>query len=399
LPWSAIIARGKELFILKILALCDYYSRDSIGGAERVAREVYERLAENDDCEILVVSGMSRGQLTAQAAPGPSRVQVVHVSGIDLSKIFGAQLLYIPKLRSTLRRHISEFQPDVIHANGLHFHGSFIGASEAKRSKIPLVSTAHLADVDALPFVSRTAAKIFNRLIARSIARASDIVVAVSSSVRDHLRSMGISQDRIRVVLNGVDHRRFQPSTPRVDHNTMQAILVGRLIANKGSLDALEGISMARQRGADVRLLVLGDGPLSEKVKSRSEMSDLKGAVELVGTVTNVEDYLRRVDVLLRPSWTEGLPLAIIEALACGTPVICTDVPGNTDLIEDGVNGLVFPVRDTQALSDQLLKMSNDHSLQRALSAGALSSSRSYTWEKCADGHYRAFVDAAQLNG
>jgi glycosyltransferase involved in cell wall biosynthesis len=383
---------------VRVLALCDYYSYDSIGGAERVAREVYDYLAEYRDCEILVVSGIPRKQLNEHIDLDSSRVKLVHVSGVDLSKVFGAQLLFIPKFRAILRRQILEFKPDVIHANGLHFHGSFVGAKESRRAGIPLVATAHLADVDALPLVSRLAAKTFNRFISRVIARASKIVIAVSPSVEIHLRSLGVSPSRIRIVRNGVDHVRFRPSSSHVESKTLHAILVGRLISNKGSLDALEGVAAARRKGRDVRLAILGDGPLLEKVRARSELIDLRGTVEILGTVSNVEEYLREADVLLRPSWTEGLPLAVIEALACGTPVICTDVPGNTDLIEHGINGLVYPVRDTDALSDQILRLCDDHELRNALSTSAFDSGQSYTWEKCAEGHHRAFLDVSKQN-
>jgi glycosyltransferase involved in cell wall biosynthesis len=382
---------------VRVLALCDYYSPDSIGGAERVAREVYEYLAEHCDCEILVLSGMPRKRRNDRRVES-SEVNVVHVDGIDVSKVLKAQLLFVPNFRSIIRRHIREFRPDVIHANGLHFHGSFIGARESKRAGVPLVSTAHLADVDALPLVSRVLAKIFNGVVSRLIARSSLIVIAVSSSVQLHLRSLGISPDRIRIVPNGVDHSRFRPPASYVEHTTLQAILVGRLISNKGSLDALEGIATARQEGGDVRLKILGDGPLAEKVRARSQMSDLRGSVEMIGTVANVEAYMREADVLLRPSWTEGLPLAIIEALACGTPVICSDVPGNTDLVEDGYNGLIYPVGDIEALTDRILRLCNDRELRTTLARAALESSQAYTWEKCAEGHHRAFLDAALRN-
>jgi glycosyltransferase involved in cell wall biosynthesis len=381
---------------VRVLALCDYYSPDSIGGAERVAREVYEHLAEYDDCEILVLSGVPKKRLKNQIIQS-SKVKVVYVGGIDISKVIKAQLLFVPKFRSVIRRHVLEFKPDVIHANGLHFHGSFIGAKEAKRAGVPLVSTAHLADVDALPMLSRALANIFNGVISRQIARSSSSVVAVSSSVQLHLRSLGVSPDRIRIVPNGVDHSRFRPPASRVDRATLKAVLVGRLISNKGSLDALEGIAIARQQGGDVRLAILGDGPLATKVQTRSEMSDLRGAIEMIGTVANVEDYMREADVLLRPSWTEGLPLAVIEALACGTPVICSDVPGNTDLVEDGYNGFVYPVGDNQALSSRILRLCNERETRIALSTAAVESSQAYTWEKCAEGHHRAFLDAAAI--
>ena len=89
-----------------------------------------------------------------------------------------------------------------------------------------------------------------------------------------------------------------------------------------------------------------------------------------------------------------GTSLAIIEALACGTPVICSDVPGNTDLVEDGYNGFVYPVGDNEALSDRILRLCNERETRVALSRAAVESSQAYTWEKCAEGHHRAFLDA-----
>ena len=263
---------------MKVLSLCDYYSPDSIGGAERVAREVYEYLTEHCDCEILVLSGIPHKRLSNRIVE-TSRVKVIHVGGIDVSKVIRSQLLFVPRFRSVVRRHVREFRPDVIHANGLHFHGSFIGVKEARRAGVPLVSTAHLADVNALPLVSRFLAKLFNRVVSRHIARSSQIVVAVSSSVQHHLRSLGVSPDRIRIVPNGVDHSRFSPPTYYVEHTTLRAILVGRLISNKGSLDALEGIATARQKGGDVRLAI---HDLDDQRQVGGEIENLRG-VEAAG--------------------------------------------------------------------------------------------------------------------
>ena len=381
---------------MQILALCDYYDGVAVGGAEVVAREIYSRLARDSSVKITVVGALPAERWkSSRGCPGgnPRRVSV---PGKDLTGLLGAQLMIAPSLWRAALRESQACMPDVVHINGLHFHSTGVGIRLAKKLSLPAVSTAHLADVGAMPGVTRLAATAFDRIWAGRAARRSDRIVAVSQSVSEHLVRLGVDPGRIDVAHNGVDLERFRPATGTAKHAELRAVLVGRLTVNKGALHALDAVAAARTTGRDVRLVVVGDGPLEARLRRRADHPDLAGAVRFVGRVADVEHWLADADVALRPSYTEGLPLAVIESLACGTPVICSDVPGTLEVIKHNGNGIVVPIGDVPALSAALIRLHDDRVTLERMSKVALGTAASFSWAASVEAHLAAFEAVAR---
>ena len=296
-----------------------------------------------------------------------------------------------PSLWKAALREAQSRMPDVVHVNGLHFHSTGVGIRLARKLSLPTVATAHLADVAAMPGPARLAATAFDRVWAARAARQSDRVVAVSQSVSDNLVRLGIDQARIDIARNGVDFGRFHPVGEAVKPPELRAVLVGRHTANKGAIHALDAVAAARARGRDVRLVVVGDGPLEARLRRRAEEPDLAGAVRFVGRVNDPEQWLAHSDVALRPSYTEGLPLAVLEALACGTPVICSDVPGTLEVVRNDCNGIVVPKGDVPALAAALVRLHDDRATLARMSQRAVESVAPFTWGASAEAHLAAF--------
>jgi glycosyltransferase involved in cell wall biosynthesis len=380
---------------MRVLAFCDYYDPRSIGGAERVAHEIYTRLAADGDVQLTVVGALPADQSAGPAVSRDGTVRVVRVTGRDLSRVLGAQLMVAPGLGRAARREFQTLRPDVIHVNGLHFNSSVVGARLARKLHVPLVTTAHLADVAAMPGPVRLATQAFDRIVGGYVVRSSDALLAVSRSVSSHLLELGAAPARVVVAANGVDHNRFHDRGRAPRAPWLRVALVGRLISNKGSLLALEAVAAARAQGREVRLTVLGDGPLHAAVVRRAAQPDLAGAVDVRGSVRDVDSWLRAADVAMRPSFTEGLPLAVLEALACGTPVVCTDVPGNLEAVTHERNGLVVPVGSTTAMTAALVRLHDDRELLERMSAAAVEDCAPFTWEASAAIHLDALDRAA----
>jgi glycosyltransferase involved in cell wall biosynthesis len=379
---------------VRVLALCDYYDEISTGGAEVVAREIYYRLAREHSVEVTVVGALPRKQWRPTAEASTANPRRVPVPGVDLTGLLGAQLMISPGLARAAQRTSVTLRPDVIHINGLHFHSSAVGVRLARELALPVVSTAHLGDVEAMPGLARRPASAFDRIWAGRIARGSDRVVAVSRAVRDHLADLGVDPHRIDIAYNGVDRQRFRPASSSSPSPQLRAVIVGRLTANKGPLLALEAVAAARTLGRDVRLVVVGDGPLERRARRRAEDADLAGAVHFTGRVSNVERWLMEADVALRPSYTEGLPLAVLEAMACATPVICTDVPGTLEIVGHARNGLVVPVGDVAAMSAALIRLHDDRAGLQQLSRAAAETAAAFDWSASARAHLEAFRTA-----
>ena len=376
---------------LRVLAFCDYYGGAVGGGAEAAAQEIYGRLARDHGVQITVVGAQPRASSGPLREPNGGNPRHISVRGTDLTGLLGAQLMVAPSLGKVAISEVRAWRPDVVHINGLHFHSTGAGLRVAKNFGIPTVTTAHLADPAVMGGSVGLAARLFDRTWAKRAARRSNLLVAVSRPVSDHMVRLGVDARRIMVAPNGVDLDRFFPSAERVRHSELRAVIVGRLVANKGTMLALDAVAAARARGRDVRLTVVGDGPLEEPLRRRACRADLDGAVYFTGRVGDVESWLRRSDVTLRPSYTEGLPLAVLESLACGVPVVCTNVPGTLEVVRHGSNGLVVPIGDADGLATALVRLFDGRAELEQMSQAAVESVVPFTWAASALCHLSAF--------
>lgn len=375
-----------------MLAFCDHFSASSSGGAERVAAEIYGRLARDHGVEITVLSVLRPGHHPLDL-PG---VEVVAVRGHDLSGIVGAELLVAPGLRRRGRALFRQVRPNVLHGNGLHFHGTAVAARIARTTGTPLVTTAHLGDLAALGLLTRAAGGLWDQTLGRYAVAGSTGCVAVSTAVAEHLASLNAPADAVRVAPNGVDHQRFHThGRDQVgEAGPLRAVFVGRLIANKGPSVAIDAVAEAHRAGREVTLTVLGDGPLRASLLRRAAKRGIAEHVRFVGHVDDVATWLRSADVLLRPSLTEGLPLAVLEAMACGLPVICSTVAGNTEVVTHGVNGLHAAPRDVAGTAAGLVSLADDRPRLQRLAAAAVRVAADHTWDHSAAIHLSALTAA-----
>ncbi len=382
--------------MVRVLAFSDYFAARTSGGAEKVAREVYARLIRDHGVELMVVAAVPRGARPWDGSGAFPRGYVHAFPGYDLSRALGAQLTVSAPLLRGAQQLIRRFRPTVLHANGLHFQGSVVAAHLARSHGLPLVSTAHLGSVDALSWPTRLGARTWDSTLGRYIVTSSTVLVPVSPSVARHLRTIGGTDRHMEVALNGVDHEVFHPVTrgsasqPEPSEATLRVGLVGRAIANKGPDLALDAVGRLRREGLDVTLDVVGDGPLLGHLEGRARREGLGRVVTFSGHVHDVAERLRALDVVLRPSFTEGLPLAVLEAMASGAVVVASSIPGNTDLVEHEQTGLLVPPGDVLALAAALRRLHADRPLLRSLRRKALVAASAYTWDASAASHLRA---------
>ncbi len=379
---------------MRVLGFCDYYVPDSCGGSERVAREVYGRLAADHGVEMTVVGAIPGGSLRGIVRASRDGVDSVLVPAQDLSDRLGVQLLASRRLPQLANGLVRRLRPDVLHANSLHFQSTLVAAALARRYRIPLVTTAHLAGGEALERRLRLAAAGWDHTLGRGIVAASTGLVAVSEAVAAHVRTLGLGRRRLTVAPNGVDHDLFH-ARGRVERpGPLRVGFVGRLIVNKGPDVFLRGAADALAAGADLRLTLVGDGPMRAQLEAMAQQPPLRGRVEFTGQVDDVAVRMRELDVVVRSSFTEGLPLAVVEAMASGAVVIASDVPGNLELITHRENGWVFPAGDSRALAEALRTLDQDRELLRTLRVAALGRARSFSWQDSSERHLSALTAA-----
>ncbi len=186
----------------------------------------------------------------------------------------------------------------------------------------------------------------------------AEAVVANSSGLRElALRSSPLQE--IEVVTNGVDTEEFVVGNRERRPGKITLVSTGRLIQRKG----YDYLITALKGAKGFELLLIGDGNLKETLSGLAERLDAD--VKFLGRLERegVLEQLQKADVFVLPSLNEGMSNAILEAMACGLPVITTNVGGCDELVSDGVNGLVVEKADSNALSRALFKYAEDHAL------------------------------------
>jgi len=205
---------------------------------------------------------------------------------------------------------------------------------------------------------------VLGRFMMKTFLRACgkcERTVAVSNSIRT-LTENGTFR-RIDIIHNGIDRDKFKPVDQEEKRRLRSRlglppdkhvfVSVGFLSKNKGLPTLIEAFSKIRENCSDV-LVLLGSGPLLEKC---SRLATGKGDIRPVGFVENVQDYLGAADAYVSASLTEGCPNAVMEAMACGLPVILSDIPAHREILDfDKKAGLLFPTRNIDSLSNAFSK-------------------------------------------
>jgi glycosyltransferase involved in cell wall biosynthesis len=187
------------------------------------------------------------------------------------------------------------------------------------------------------------------------------------------MSAVGIDRARLFVIPgSGVDTERLQPLPEPAGPIVMA--YVGRLLADKGLRALVSAQALLAARGEPVRLLIAGDADLANPGSIPSQEVDTwrrQPGVELLGHVRDIRDVWAKAHIAVLPSRREGLPMSLLEAAACGRPLIATDVPGCREVARPGLNALLVPRDDAKALADAIAQLAKDAELRTKLGAAS----------------------------
>ncbi len=195
------------------------------------------------------------------------------------------------------------------------------------------------------------------------------------------------------VISNGVDVELFRPREAE-GAQIPTVLFVSRLSERKGLHLLLPALGRLLNEGPEFRLLVVGDGPMRSQLEQQTEQLGLSDIVDFVGLRPRSElpSIYRRGDIFCLPSASEGMANVILEALATGLPVVATDVPGSSELVEEGVNGFVVEPGNAEALGEPLRRLIGDADLRQRLGEASRQRSEHFAWSRMA-GQYLKLYD------
>lgn len=321
----------------------------TFGGAERVSLHFLSNVDRNEiDLHLIALVrpweeppmlldevnrlGISYSTLPVAARPGNDPLRVFRVIW-GLYRIFRQQSF------------------DLLHTHG--YFADICALPIAKLNRIRWLSTCH-------GFISTDRKlRLYNR-VDLWVLRLCDRVIAVSDGIYEVLKGHGIDEDKITVITNAVPilspatEDKWDPCNFRQQHGISKEAFVfayvGRLSEEKGLhylLDAMAELTRSYNR---VRLILVGDGSQRKMLEQRAVELNLKQHISFVGFQKDVLPWLSIADCFVLPSLTEGTPMVVLEAMAAGVPVIATRVGGVPDVVADGVNGVLVPCKDVEAL-------------------------------------------------
>jgi glycosyltransferase involved in cell wall biosynthesis len=237
------------------------------------------------------------------------------------------------------------------------------------------------------------------RCILFLLQRSHVTVVALSSRMQRELVSAGIGLPVI-CVPNGVDVRRFAPASRKsLDCERCQTVVcVTRLAYSKGVDILLEAWRLVQEQEPVARLIIVGAGPLRDELTRLAEALNVTRSVEFAGLQSDVPTQLHRGGVAVLASRWEGLPNAMLEAMACGLPGVATRVSGSEDIVEDGVNGLLVEPEDPAALAHALIRLIQNPDLAQQYGRAARATvEQCYSLERNADTYIALYEQLAGL--
>ncbi len=325
------------------------------GGAERVVVN-YAKLFDKKNFDVLVCALTWGGQYEKDLKSNEIKYYILNKrEGFD------------PSIIIKLNRLIRSEKIDIVHFHD--FSSGVWGTIPSILSNVKvIVRTEHTISKRSFDrkFDMRLLLKSFMNLFHHKI-------IAVSEEVkRSHLGSSNFFSGKYTTIYNGIDLRLFDTKFDKskyleefnLQDKTILIGIVARLSPMKAHEIFLQAMKRIIQKRNDVRAIVVGDGPRKLELIDLCDELGLKKNVVFAGFREDIPELMNLVDIATLSSDWEGLPMTILEAMACGKPVVVTDVGGNREAVVDGETGFIVPPRDENALAERMLQLVEDPGLR-----------------------------------
>jgi phosphatidyl-myo-inositol alpha-mannosyltransferase len=356
---------------MRIVQVCPY-SWEAPGGVQAHIRQVSQHLRQ-------------RGHDVLVLAPGdqPEGYEGVRIVGKPVAVRFNgsvARICLSPGASRKVREALREFRPDVIHAHDPVSPG--ISMLALVHANAPLVATSH----PYFPPDARSS-KVFSFAapLLRPIWRRVDRRLAVSNAAR-HTICSRLGYGNVQVLPNGANVDVFARALPARLPAGRKLLFVGRLELRKGFPVAVRAFSKLAAEYPDLRLVVVGDGADRDAVNELDEAT--RRRVDMMGRVTDeaLPTFYRASDIFMSPATgSESFGIVLVEAMAAGIPLVASDIPGYREVARDGIEGILVPPSDPDALAAGIRRLLDDPALAMSLGLNGAQRARHFDWESIVD--------------
>lgn len=368
-----------------------------VGGTENATRNIAKELRKSCDVEIYtfdwtITSDEDRNYGLSVTHGLPRREKI---DGVWVHRYPIVNLPIVKNFSVELIKDLGFSDIEIVHFQGLHRLPSRWLLQQAVRKKIKVLTTHALQE--SIDIIRRSKYRFLIKRFFVDSLRNMDHIVALSPSDSQSLINLGVLRDKISVIPNGIDPKKFSKRRHFVEKNNKLKILcVARFDRNKKYESLISVLSRLASQGLDVEAYFVGAVSDKEYFKKILELVKANGLEKTIRFGTSIDDpalidcYLS-CDVFVLPSSMETFPLAIIEAMYAGLPIIASKVGGIPDIVRNGVNGFLVDPNDINELYEKCLQLLKDDMFRDSMREANLKAARSYTWDKIAASTYNLY--------
>lgn len=349
------------------------------GGAERLVLDICNEFQKRSGYQVKLITFHTKNEYQFLT------------NELDFSVI---PSFYIPSLKgkdkidvSELQTEINQFKPDVIHSH-LFETEMVLSAISTTNCKYVVHFHDNMKQFSKLRLNSlknkETLTNYYERkIVLKSYKKKNVSFIAIAKDSQDYIQKNLPKRFKNNLLHNAIDTVRFSNSVN--EKSLDRLVIIGSLVDKKGQELAIEVINELHKRNRFVYLDILGDGPNRQNLSNQIAKYNLENFICLHGNVDHPEDFLARSTIYLHTAIYEPFGLVLIEAMASGLPVVCTNARGNVDIIENGVNGFLVDERDAVLIADKIEVLLKDSALRSLLSKNAKECSLNYDIKKYVD--------------
>jgi glycosyltransferase involved in cell wall biosynthesis len=335
------------------------------GGVEKHMLELSRELVKLG-VDMTVVTARIEGTAAYEEIDGV-KIHRVPCLSVKVPGLYPPPLILSPLFSFYLKKLDDRYGFDIIHLQNRFFVDFDMAALYARVRGKPFMMTIHNARPRGISLPITVFGSAYDWLVGRWPFALADRIIAVSEWVKYDIAKYRIDEKKIIPVHNGINVSAFKPTAAtnvrrQYGIDGPMLLFVGRMITQKGVPYLIDAMPLVLREHPDTKLLLVGRGNALESIKKKVKKMGLDKSVIFSGYMSeeNLKEAYGTCDIFVLPSVWEVLPIAILEAMSSSRPVVCTGAGGNAELVKDGLNGHVVPMRDSPALAEKINSLLDD---------------------------------------